>query len=1398
MTIDPSIRAQSYAYFREEAPELLREMEETLFAMQEEYHLQQMHALMRVTHTLKGAAASVEVSTVEAVSHTLEDAFKAMCQPDLEMSPEMLGLMFEGYECLQAPLEAELAGLPVSDGSACVERAQRIVEQLQALAGDAFHEEAEVPSSAELGFDLTQSMFETGVEQRLEQLQEAIDGDSCELGQILPVQCEVFAGLAESLGLTGFEAIAHTTLAALNCHPDRVAEIARLALTDFRAGQQAVLQGDRDSGGQPSESLCELAGGIASSAPAPDIEEVEPDFFDEADVSELKNLFAPTGEAGGLDDFWGSADADLELSQSGDGEGVDDDSAMSALDESLMDELWGKASPSVPDRNGSIADTTDASADFRLANFLEEAPETPHESGDSGLPELLEGATNLPSEVELICETVAESTSETADLEEIPIAADGAMSAIASAEVDAPADPEHSLPEVKSTPEIAEASALEEPEEQPISPAATPESSPPEPIDVAFDRPLDLPDFQTLSFDDLTALAARTLSAVRSGNEELTAPAAQIETSSSDRETANGLEPSEPVVPPAQLADTQADRSDPSAAVLSQEPANRAVDGDRPTTAPTPPNDSPVSTLEAQESEGDRPTSPAAADDLPSIEALLAKLASLIAQQSPNSPSSDLPVPTPAAQEPEESAKPTSPAEADDRISAGAFLAELPSLITPPSARSSNRDPDRSNPSNSDSALNISSTSLLSGFGFTNPEKSRFAPQPATSAEGSSPVPSPSAETVRVDVEHLDRLNYFIAEILTLHNRQVLQNEQLRDAVRTLFLKLEGHQNRLGKLREISDRIATLAVRQSHRDRSPEQRSDDFDPLEMDRYSEIQHLLLDTADSSVYLSESAGAIELFARDSNLALEKQRWLVTNSRNTLMDARMVPLGTLLDRFPRTLKQLSIRHRKPVELETIGRHVLADKAVVEKLYDPLLHLVRNAFDHGIEPVELRQKAGKPERGHIAIQADHRGSNLIVRLQDDGGGIDPQRICQRAVERGLLSAEAASQLDRDRAIELLFQPGFSTAESVSDISGRGVGLDVVRSRLQALQGSIAVETELGRGTTFTIQIPLKQTIEKLLLCQVGHKSYALLAEAIEHIVRPQPDQLKQQGGKPVLRWGKGDETCLIPVYPLAEILDYHSTVPDPNEPPPNSFLTLETNLTSTILLVRSRDRQIGLAVDRALAEQESIVRPLGSALSPPNYVCGGTVLADGRLALAIDGETLAQQIDREASRARTIAIPQRSGATALPSSNEKAAASTTPTGGDRRATVLVVDDSITQRMSLSLTLEKAGYHVLKARNGRDGLDQIQQYEGRVGLIFCDIEMPQMNGFDFLRQRQQDVQLKEIPVVMLTSRTAGKHRQTALSLGATGYLTKPYMEPIILETATRYLAQPALAIAAP
>ncbi len=640
--------------------------------------------------------------------------------------------------------------------------------------------------------------------------------------------------------------------------------------------------------------------------------------------------------------------------------------------------------------------------------------------------------------------------------------------------------------------------------------------------------------------------------------------------------------------------------------------------------------------------------------------------------------------------------------------------------------------------------------------------------------------------SVRVDSERLEQINNLVGELAINRNGLSLQNEQLQGSVQELLNRFVRVQTMVGDLRKVSDQMLVAPQRQKDETLPPSIGQlllgelavrADFDSLELDRYGDLYSRLQGLLEDMMQLEEAVDDIVLFARATDQKLEQQRQMLTQLRDQLMWARMLPLGEVINRFPRMLRDLSATYGKPVTLKLSGTGVLVDKAVLEKLYDPLLHLLRNAFDHGIEPPEIRHSQGKPEQGQIEIRAYHKGSQTIIEVKDDGQGLNLQHIGRRAVEMGFLSVEQLATISSHRLQEFIFEPGFSTKSQVSELSGRGVGLDVVRAQMRSLKGTMTVTSSPGRGSTFTLRLPLTLTIAKLLVGFIGSTAVAIPSDSIEEIVIPKAEQIKQSGTQQYLHW-RGQ---IVPTYRLADLLDYACPVPESSASKALIAVPSPKEWALPMLIIRQEQQFVALEIERLVTEQELVIKPFGEAIASPNCTYGCTILGDGSLIPVLDTTVLLDQLLKQGTPTTTAFNPQQLSAigsiAALPArENPLVTKPKVVVQTVKAPTVLVVDDAAALRRTLALSLERAGCRVLQARDGREAIEQLQQ-SASIDLVICDIEMPNMNGFEFLSQRRQDPQLIRVPVVMLTSRSNDKHRWLAMQLGATAYFTKPYLE---------------------
>jgi two-component system, chemotaxis family, sensor histidine kinase and response regulator PixL len=668
--------------------------------------------------------------------------------------------------------------------------------------------------------------------------------------------------------------------------------------------------------------------------------------------------------------------------------------------------------------------------------------------------------------------------------------------------------------------------------------------------------------------------------------------------------------------------------------------------------------------------------------------------------------------------------------------------------------------------------------------------------------------------SVRVATIQLERLSHTIGELLIDDNQQSLRAEQLRKSAQATVEQYRRCEQKLRLVSDWADKNTLLnespnsgsrRSKSKHKGKNRKKATNEigshFDSLELDVYSDLSILIQNLTDEIAELGVQVGNLAEMTQKARMTSNKRQQLLAEAQTELFEARMIEIAGVLNRFPRLLQQMVASHRKPAQLQLIGSEVSIDKIIAEKLYDPLLHLVRNAYDHGIETPEQRAAQGKSPTGTLTIKVYHQGNRTRIEVSDDGHGLNWPKIRQRALDMHLLDpSHAATEAE---LAEIMFAPGFSTAEKVNDLSGRGIGLDVVRDRIGALQGTIDVRSVAGKGTTFVMQFPLNLTTTRLMICESPGGVHALRSEAISQVLLPTPDRIvtqslaSSQGTANFLRWGDDATQKLIPIYPIDSLLDYRcDLIAAGDRAAASLFPAKSKNSTSAMLLLEIDDRQICLEVDRILVEQELVVKSLGQTFGLTNYIQGYSVLGDGSLTLAIDPVELIARVHNNTVTSQSISTklptrPQTTQPALAPASDTSLPDDVASTLNElnnrasaqpgRQMQVLVVDDSLVQRQSLARSLTKAGCQVIQASHGREGILRLQEHP-RIRLVVCDIEMPQMNGFEFLSYCRKDPKFSQIPIVMLTTRGGQKHRDLAMTLGAKDYLTKPQSDRDLLD----------------
>jgi chemosensory pili system protein ChpA (sensor histidine kinase/response regulator) len=522
-----------------------------------------------------------------------------------------------------------------------------------------------------------------------------------------------------------------------------------------------------------------------------------------------------------------------------------------------------------------------------------------------------------------------------------------------------------------------------------------------------------------------------------------------------------------------------------------------------------------------------------------------------------------------------------------------------------------------------------------------------------------------------------------------------------------------------------------------------------FDPLEMDRYTRLQELTRMMAESVSDVTTVQQNLLRNLDNAEAALNMQGRLTRELQQALMGVRMVPFESLADRLYRITRQTARELDKRAQLEIRGGRIEMDRSILERMIPPLEHLLRNALAHGIEPLWARETAGKPASGHITLSVSQEGNEMQIELSDDGKGLDFGRIAEKARTAGLLGEN--EEADENRLASLIFLPGFSTAGEVSTLSGRGVGMDVVKTAVSEVGGRIEIQSTTGKGTRFRLYLPLTLAVTQALLVRVGTRTFAIPSSMIAQVMELKPEPLSRLIEDEAISWQ--GQTYAYRYLP--------ALLGDAEAQP-------EVQRYNWVLLLRSTSQPIALHVDGLRGNQEIVVKKAGPQLARMVGITGATVLGEGEIALIINPVALASRslLDIQIAKGLEQALPAEPPPQIAP-------------------LVMVVDDSLTVRKITSRFLEREGFRVLTAKDGVDAIEKLLEITPDV--ILSDIEMPRMDGFDFLRNLRSDPRLRDIPVVMITSRLADKHRAYAEELGASHYLGKPYQEEELLGLLQRY-----------
>lgn len=607
-------------------------------------------------------------------------------------------------------------------------------------------------------------------------------------------------------------------------------------------------------------------------------------------------------------------------------------------------------------------------------------------------------------------------------------------------------------------------------------------------------------------------------------------------------------------------------------------------------------------------------------------------------------------------------------------------------------------------------------------------------------------------QTVRISTEQIEQLNNLFGKLILERNRVNSYLEQLKNFVELMNQRMNKLEDSNRLLRDWYDRtsvadLITTGGGMAFKNAPKGLLNEQFDALEMDTYSDVHLISQGQIETIVQLKEVGTDINLELQEVSRGMQELNQTMRSLQKNVTQIQMRPFGDLVKGFPRLIRDLSLQYHKQVNLTIEGENTLLDRTLIESLNAPMVHLIRNAFDHGIESPQRRQEKGKSAVGNIKLNAVNRGTKTIITIEDDGGGINLDKISQRLQKMGI-SLEEIQTMSSNQLVNHIFDAGFSTVDRVTELSGRGVGMDVVRTNLQEIGGDIQVTTEMEKGTKFTLTVPFNSSILRVMIVESAGGFFAIPVNSVREVINLSPEiQVSSQ-----ITW----QNRIIPLISLKDTLTF-------NRPYQSKQMSGNAIINQPVAIVIGDEDNIGaLQVEKYWGEQEVTIRTIDTYLPLPEGVISSMILGDGQVLLLIDPVVWLKTSLTE-NQTFIPSIPQTSLIT--PDTN----------------TILITDDSINIRRYLASTLEKAGYQVEEAKDGQEAVEKLSSGLS-VKAVICDIEMPNLDGYGVLEEIKGRSEFQSLPIIMLTSRSSEKHRQIALNLGANAYFSKPYNERELLE----------------
>ncbi len=633
----------------------------------------------------------------------------------------------------------------------------------------------------------------------------------------------------------------------------------------------------------------------------------------------------------------------------------------------------------------------------------------------------------------------------------------------------------------------------------------------------------------------------------------------------------------------------------------------------------------------------------------------------------------------------------------------------------------------------------------------------------AVAVESSQPVEGKAGEereVIRVSRDRLERLLNLVGE-LVIDRGRLEQRLKTLDQLAAQVVANKGRLNEAVRTFEDKHMFSFQPSPASQGEELPQGMAGvtDFGSLEFDKYDDFNILARRVSEVSADITESMSQLTTSIHRAQDDMGQLQQLTLGMRDEIARARMVPIGTPFTRFRRAAREMARATGKEVNLVTSGEHTEIDTGVVERLVDPLVHLVRNAVYHGIELPGTRLAQGKPAVGSIYLHAAHRGNSVLIEVEDDGAGLDIAKIKAKAIKLGLVKPEVAASLPEGEVIKFIFLPGFSTADNIGDQAGRGVGMDVVKRVIESMNGHIEVESERGLGTKFTMHLPLTLLIATALIVRVEGDRYAIPLPSVREVTMSTASTIQQMGDRSVIQLG--DEA--VEVFPLASLIRREGGT---------------INGAKPVVVVRTSTGALGCAVDELLGRQEIVIKSLGALRPYERSVFGGaTIDPEGRIVLVLDVSRLTTRLYHGA-----MPVAQES---LSPASLDGPSQSIPGQLSDRPRQLLLIDDSLSIRKFVGRMLEAAGYTVDTATDGEEGCRKalMQSYQ----LIITDLEMPKLNGYEVIQALRARPQTHSTPIVVMTTRAGEKHRQMAVSVGASGYIAKPVEERALIQEVQRW-----------